>query len=98
MFDATAVLIAMVVLSQLPIGPSVGAAAVVMILGAGGAALTAAGGVLLTATGTPARSLAGWAGVDRLWMLRPAAVRSVVPALPHLPPPREPQPAVGVTR
>ena len=42
-FDATAVLIAMVVLSQLPIGPSVGAAAVVMILGAGGVALTAAG-------------------------------------------------------
>ena len=55
-FDATAVLIAMVVLSQLPIGPSVGAAAVVMILGAGGVALTAAAGVLLTATGSPARS------------------------------------------
>ena len=98
-FDATAVLIAMVVLSQLPVGPSVGAAAVVLILGADGAALAAAGGVLLTATGTlGALAYAGWAGVDRLWMLRPAAVRSVVPALPHLPPPREPQPAVGVTR
>jgi uncharacterized membrane protein YbhN (UPF0104 family) len=67
-FDATAVLIAMVTLSQLPIGPSVGAAAVVLILGANGAALTAAAGVLLTATGTAgALAYAGWAGVDRLW-------------------------------
>jgi uncharacterized membrane protein YbhN (UPF0104 family) len=67
-FDATAVLIAMVTLSQLPIGPSVGAAAVVLILGANGAALTAAAGVLLTATGTAgALTYAGWAGVDRLW-------------------------------
>jgi uncharacterized membrane protein YbhN (UPF0104 family) len=71
LFDATAVLIAMVTLSQLPIGPSVGAAAVVMILGAGGAALTAAAGVLLTATGTAgALAYASWAGIDRLWMLR----------------------------
>jgi uncharacterized membrane protein YbhN (UPF0104 family) len=71
LFDATAVLIAMVTLSQLPIGPSVGAAAVVMILGADGAALTAAAGVLLTATGTAgALAYAAWAGVDRLWVLR----------------------------
>ena len=41
-FDATAVLIVMVTLSQLPVGPSVGAAAVVLILGADGAALAAA--------------------------------------------------------
>jgi hypothetical protein len=74
-FDAIAVLIAMVTLSQLPIGPSVGAAAVVVILGANGAALTAAAGVLLTATGTAgALVYAGWAGVDRLWNLRPAAM------------------------
>jgi hypothetical protein len=67
MLDATAVLIAMVVLSQLPVGPSVGAAAVVLILGAGGVALAAAAGVLLTATGT-AGSLAyvAWACLDRL--------------------------------
>ena len=43
-FDATAVLIAMVVLSQLPIGPSVGAAAVVVILGTGGARADRGGG------------------------------------------------------
>jgi uncharacterized membrane protein YbhN (UPF0104 family) len=74
-FDATAVLIAMVTLSQLPVGPSVGAAAVVLILGANGVALTAAAGVLLTVTGTMgALCFAGWAAVD---CLRPA-----VPALP----------------
>jgi uncharacterized membrane protein YbhN (UPF0104 family) len=77
-FDAIAVLIAMVTLSQLPIGPSVGAAAVVVILGANGAALTAAAGVLLTATGTAGALLyAGWAGVDRLWTLRPAAMSPI---------------------
>jgi uncharacterized membrane protein YbhN (UPF0104 family) len=76
LLDATAVLIAMVTLSQLPIGPSVGAAAVVLILGAGGAALTAAAGVLLTATGTAgALVYAAWAGIDRVWTLRPAARR-----------------------
>ena len=66
--DAIAVLIAMVTLSQLPVGPSVGAAAVVLILGAGGVALTAAAGVLLTATGTAGALIyAAWAGIDRLW-------------------------------
>jgi len=84
----------MVTLSQLPIGPSVGAAAVVLILGADGAALTAAAGVLLTATGTAgALAYAGWAGIDRLWTLRPAARRR---AHPHMAP--EPQPAIAVTR
>jgi uncharacterized membrane protein YbhN (UPF0104 family) len=98
-FDATAVLIAMVTLSQLPVGPSVGAAAVVLILGADGAALAAAGGVLLTATGTlGALSYAGWAGIDRLWMLRPAARRRVLPTRPHLHPAAEPRPAIGVTQ
>ncbi len=82
--DATAVLIAMVTFSQLPIGPSVGAAAVVVILGADGPALAAAAGVLLTATGTAgALAYAGWASVDRLWTVRPAAWRRVP----------EPQPA-----
>jgi hypothetical protein len=67
LFDATAVLIAMVTLSQLPIGPSVGAAAVVLILGAGGVAATAAAGVLLTVTGTAgALCFAAWAGLDGL--------------------------------
>lgn len=35
-FDATAVLIAVVTLGQLPVGPSVGAAAAVLILGSDG--------------------------------------------------------------
>jgi uncharacterized membrane protein YbhN (UPF0104 family) len=76
LFDATAVLIAMVTLSQLPIGPSVGAAAVVMILGADGAALTAAAGVLLTATGTAgALAYGAWAGLDRvIWTTQPVGV------------------------
>jgi hypothetical protein len=66
-FDATAVLIAMVVLSQLPVGPSVGAAAAVLILGSDGPAAVAAAGVLLTATGTAgALGYVAWAGVDRL--------------------------------
>jgi hypothetical protein len=93
-FDATAVLIAMVTLSQLPVGPSVGAAAVVVILGANGVALAAAAGVLLTATGTAgAIAYASWAGIDRLWTLRPAASRRRVP-LPLISP-AEPHPAIG---
>jgi uncharacterized membrane protein YbhN (UPF0104 family) len=81
LLDATAVLIAMVTFSQLPIGPSVGAAAVVVILGADGPALAAAAGVLLTATGTAgALTYAGWAGIDRLWTLRPAARRRTAAA------------------
>jgi hypothetical protein len=70
-FDATAVLIVMVTLTQLPIGPSVGAAAVVLILGSNGVAVTAAAGVLLTATGT-AGGLAflAWGAIDRLFAAR----------------------------
>ena len=52
LFDSIAVLIAMVTISQLPLGPSVGAAATVLILGTHGVATVAAAGVLLTATGT----------------------------------------------
>lgn len=67
-FDAIAVLIAVVTLGQLPIGPSVGAAAAVLILGHDGIAATAAAGILLTATGTAAGlTFAAWAGLDRLW-------------------------------
>jgi uncharacterized membrane protein YbhN (UPF0104 family) len=67
LFDAIAVLITMVTLSQLPFGPSVGAAAVVLILGANGVAATTAAGVLLTVTGTAgALAYAGWAALDRL--------------------------------
>jgi hypothetical protein len=77
-FDATAVLIAMVLLSQLPIGPSVGAAAVVAILGADGVALVPAFGVLLTATGTAgAVGYAAWAATARMRALRAAGRRPV---------------------
>jgi hypothetical protein len=71
------VLIAVVTLAQLPVGPSVGAAAAVLILGSEGVAATAAAGVLLTATGTVGGlCFAGWAGADRLWSLsRRAASR-----------------------
>jgi uncharacterized membrane protein YbhN (UPF0104 family) len=66
--DAIAVLIAMVTISQLPVGPGSGAAAAVLILGSDGVAAVAAAGVLTTVTGT----LGGlafllWAGADRLW-------------------------------
>jgi hypothetical protein len=67
LFDSIAVLIAMVTISQLPLGPSVGAAATVLILGTHGVATVAAAGVLLTATGTAgALCFAGWAGLDWL--------------------------------
>jgi uncharacterized membrane protein YbhN (UPF0104 family) len=67
-FDAIAVLIALVTLAQLPVGPSVGAAAAVLILGSDGVAAAAAAGVLLTVTGTVGGLFfAAWAGADKLW-------------------------------
>jgi uncharacterized membrane protein YbhN (UPF0104 family) len=69
-FDAIAVLIALVTLAQLPVGPSVGAAAAVLILGRDGVAAAAAAGLLMTTTGTVGGlCFAGWAGADRLWSL-----------------------------
>jgi uncharacterized membrane protein YbhN (UPF0104 family) len=78
-FDAIAVLIAVVALGQLPVGPAVGAAAAVLILGGDGVAAAAAAGVLMTATGTTgALAFAVWAGLDRLWArLRAASPRPV---------------------
>jgi uncharacterized membrane protein YbhN (UPF0104 family) len=71
LLDATAVLIAVAVLGALPVGPGVGAGAMVLILGANGVAGVSAAGVLLTATGTlGALAYAGWALADRLWMQR----------------------------
>jgi hypothetical protein len=64
-FDAVAVLIAVVSLGQLPFGLSVGAAASVLILGPEGVAAAAAAGVLLTATGSVGGlAFAGWAVAD----------------------------------
>ena len=66
-FDAIAVLIAVVTLGQLPVGPAVGAAAAVLILGGDGVAAAAAAGVLMTATGTTGGLVfALWAGIDGL--------------------------------
>jgi hypothetical protein len=70
-FDATAVLIAVAVLGALPVGPGVGAGAMVLILGSNGVAGVTAAGVLLTATGTlGALAYGGWALVDRFWARR----------------------------
>jgi hypothetical protein len=84
--DAIAVLIAMVTLSQLPIGPGAGTAAVVAILGTHGVALTAAAGVLLTATGTVGALC--FAAVVALTRLTPKArfrARLPVPLVPLVP-------------
>jgi hypothetical protein len=65
LFDAIAVLIAVVTLGQLPFGLSVGAAASVLILGPQGVAAAAAAGVLLTATGTVGGlAFAAWGALD----------------------------------
>jgi hypothetical protein len=65
LFDAVAVLIAVVSLGQLPFGLSVGAAASVLILGPQGMAAAAAAGLLLTATGTVGGlAFAAWGALD----------------------------------
>jgi uncharacterized membrane protein YbhN (UPF0104 family) len=75
-FDATAVLIAVAALGVLPIGPGVGAGAMVLILGSTGVAGVSAAGVLLTATGTVgALAYGGWALADRLWTKRRTRLR-----------------------
>jgi hypothetical protein len=66
-FGAMAWLIAMFTLGQLPIGPSIGPAAAVLILGAHGVAATAAAGVLVAATGiTGSVCYALWAITDQI--------------------------------
>jgi hypothetical protein len=73
-FDAVAVLIALVTLAQLPLGPSVGAVAAVLILGSNGVALAIAAGILLSATGLIGTlCFGGWALADRLRPLPVAA-------------------------
>lgn len=88
LLDSIALLIAMVSLGQLPIGPSVGAAAAVVVLGPSGVVLVAAAGLLLTVTGTAgALAFAAWAGFDRIG----EAARAHVPA-PRGTGPPEPRP------
>jgi hypothetical protein len=76
--DAIALLIATFTLGQLPIGPSLGAAATVLILGSHGVATAAAAGVLLTATATVGSlCYATWAVTDRLLAGRLAVTPAV---------------------
>jgi uncharacterized membrane protein YbhN (UPF0104 family) len=80
-FDAMALLITMFTLGQLPIGPSIGPAAAVLILGAHGVAATAAAGALLAATGTfGTLCYAGWAIADRVVAGRIASGPEVIAA------------------
>jgi uncharacterized membrane protein YbhN (UPF0104 family) len=80
-FDSTALLIGLAVVGLLPIGPSLGAATAVLILGANGAAASAAAGALLTATAAGgALCFATWALADRLWGQRTAAPAFSAPA------------------
>jgi hypothetical protein len=66
-FDSMALLIVMFTVGQLPIGPSTGPAATVLILGAHGLAAAAAAGVLVTVTGIIGSLIfAGWATIDRI--------------------------------
>ena len=65
--DAVALLIAAAVVGLLPVGPTLGAATAVLILGSNGVAVVAAAGALLTATGAVgALCFAAWALADRL--------------------------------
>ena len=83
LFDAIAVLIAVVSLAQLPVGPSVGAAAAVLILGGDGVAAAAAAGALMTATGTVGGlCFAAWAGAD-LWSVSRRRTRRVGGRVPR---------------
>jgi uncharacterized membrane protein YbhN (UPF0104 family) len=84
-FDSMALLIVMFTVGQLPIGPSTGPAAAVLILGAHGVAATAAAGVLVTLTGIIGSLMfAAWAITDRVVNRRrsvtaPPVVASVLP-------------------
>lgn len=74
--DSIALLIGFAVFGLLPVGPSGGAAATALILGAGGLAAAAAAGAMLTATAAVgALCFATWALFDRI-----RSARSPVPA------------------
>jgi hypothetical protein len=78
MLDSVALLIGAAVVGLLPVGPTLGVATAVLILGSNGVALTAAAGALLTATGAAgALCFAAWALLDRM---RPSSRRGMAPA------------------
>ncbi len=87
-FDAMALLIAMFTLGQLPIGPSIGPAAAVLILGTHGVAISAAAGVLLAVTGTVGSlAYAIWAVTDRIAAGRVVARTELLVPAPVVPNP-----------
>jgi hypothetical protein len=80
-FGAMAWLIAMFTLGQLPVGPSSGPAAAVLILGAHGVAAATAAGVLLGITGiVGSLAYASWAIADQIATRRAQATAEVVGA------------------
>lgn len=87
-FDSMALLIVMFTVGQLPIGPSTGPAATVLILGTHGVAAAAAAGVLVTLTGIIGSLMfATWAATDTVVRRRrvrpvPAAPPPVLTAIP----------------
>ncbi len=85
-FDCIALLIATAAIGLLPIGPTLGAATAVLILGRDGPAVVAAAGALLTATGAIGSLLfAAWALTDRL---RPGYEPLPVASTDAAPPPQ----------
>ncbi len=91
-FDSMALLIVMFTVGQLPIGPSTGPAATVLILGAHGIAATAAAGVLVTLTGIIGSLIfAAWAISDRIVNRRRTIAESPVAAPVAAPPVVVPQ-------
>jgi hypothetical protein len=88
--DAIALLIAMFTLGQLPIGPTLGPAAAMLILGSHGVAVVAAAGVLLTITAIiGSLCFAAWALADHFGAHRSALgpERGEGPAVPLTPAP-----------
>ena len=86
-FDSMALLIVMFTVGQLPIGPSTGPAATVLILGTHGVAAAAAAGVLVTLTGIIGSVIfAIWAIADRIVTRRRRLATPPVVA-PRLAPP-----------
>ena len=76
--DSIALLIGVGVIGLLPVGPGLGAATAVLILGTDGPSAAAAAGVLLTATAAAgAFCFAGWALMDRL--IRPVRRQVALP-------------------
>jgi uncharacterized membrane protein YbhN (UPF0104 family) len=79
--DSTALLIGLAVVGLFPIGPSLGAATAVLILGTNGVAASAAAGALLTVTAAAgALCFAGWALADRFWLQRSPSAATALSA------------------